>query len=330
MTPTLLGPAPAPPAGPGRRSRARTVLRALAIASCSPYLGLKTAWIAGSTVGIPAHSTLLDHRGAMIAGNSASVLLDACVIVLALLLTQGWGRRVPAWLPAFPMWVATGLLAPVMAGFPLQLLVRGLGGSTTPAAPRAPFLDGWVFGAVYCGFIVQGLTLGTLFVLYARDRWGHLWRGRAGELPTRTATAPVQRATAVAAALLALLPALMHTLWACGVEAGLSPARITDRTSDFYALEAVYAAFALVSAAGALLLAFRRSGRLPAWVPLSLSWTGSGALACWGAWLLISSLASSGPDAAQTQLMTLTYAVQMTVGLLVLSAGASFLAERDR
>ncbi|WP_328316836.1 hypothetical protein [Streptomyces sp. NBC_00388] len=330
MTTTLPGPAPAPPAHP---SRPRAVLRAAAILSCGPYLALKTVWVAGGRTGIPDGSTLLDHRGAMIAGNSGSVLLDSCVIVLALLLTQPWGRRVPAWLLILPMWVATGLLAPVMTGFPVQLLVHGLAGSTAPAAPGPPFLDEWVFDVVYAGFIVQGLALGTLFVLYARDRWGHLWRGRAGELPARTPTAPVQRATAVAATVFALLPCVMHTLWACGVRAGLGTARAADRTGDFYALEAVFAVFTAVTAAGVLLLAFRWSGRLPVRVPLALSWTGSSALACWGGWLLLSSLASGGPAGSgrtPTQLMTLTYSVQMTVGMLVLTAGACFLAERDR
>ncbi|MGW0293845.1 hypothetical protein [Streptomyces tuirus] len=36
-----------------RPGRARRILRAVAVVSCVPYLGLKTAWIAGSHVGIP-------------------------------------------------------------------------------------------------------------------------------------------------------------------------------------------------------------------------------------------------------------------------------------
>ncbi|MEV4785388.1 hypothetical protein AB0K53_08070 [Streptomyces tuirus] len=45
-----LAPAARTTTGPGR---ARRILRAVAVVSCVPYLGLKTAWIAGSHVGIP-------------------------------------------------------------------------------------------------------------------------------------------------------------------------------------------------------------------------------------------------------------------------------------
>lgn len=162
------------------------------------------------------------------------------MIVLALLLTRPWGLRVPVWLLALPVWGATGLLAPIIVGYPLQVVIRLLGGTVARPedAAREPFLDEWVFGVVYTGFIVQGLTLGALFVLYARDRWGHLWRGQVWELPASSPTRPAQQAAAVVASLLALFPFTTHLLWACGVTAGLNEAQIEERTSDFYALEA--------------------------------------------------------------------------------------------
>ncbi|MET7440548.1 hypothetical protein ABZS63_24710, partial [Streptomyces sp. NPDC005568] len=179
--PSLSATVPAGTPSPGGRpARARRVLRVVAVVSCLPYLSLKSAWIAGSHLGIPAGSPLLEHRAQLVVANGLTVAMDGAVIVLVLLLTRPWGLRVPAWLLALPMWTATGLLAPVMTGYPLQLLVGALGGSVNRAADtgREPFLDEWVFAVVYTGFIVQGLTLGTLFVLYARDRWGQLWRGR--------------------------------------------------------------------------------------------------------------------------------------------------------
>ncbi|MEU6055308.1 hypothetical protein ABZ829_33370 [Streptomyces xanthochromogenes] len=147
----------------------RAALRTVAVTACLPYLCLKAAWIGGSHLGIPEHSGLRDHSSGMAAANTASILLDSCVIALALLLTRPWGLRVKTWLLALPMWVATGLLAPVMTGYPLQLLLHACGSAAGPAAPgSAPFLDTWVFAVVYAGFIVQGLALGTLFTLYAR------------------------------------------------------------------------------------------------------------------------------------------------------------------
>lgn len=52
-----------------------------------------------------------------------------------------------------------------------------------------------MFTVVYSGFIVQALALSALFVLYARARWGHLWRGRASELAAQGPTRGVRRAT---------------------------------------------------------------------------------------------------------------------------------------
>ena len=119
------------------RSAAR-VLRALAFTACVPYLALKIAWVSGSRVGIPDGSMLLEHHTAMIVGNSASVLIDSMVVVLALLLTQPWGRRAPVWLLILPVWAATGLLSPIMVGYPLQLGARLLGGTAAPSGGPAP------------------------------------------------------------------------------------------------------------------------------------------------------------------------------------------------
>jgi hypothetical protein len=87
-------PSPAPRTAAGL-SRPRRFLRAVAVLSCLPYLGLKTAWIAGSHLGIPRGSALLDDRLAVAVINGVSVLLDSAVIVLALALTRPWGLRVP-------------------------------------------------------------------------------------------------------------------------------------------------------------------------------------------------------------------------------------------
>jgi hypothetical protein len=322
--------APAAVDGPAvRLSRPRRVLRAAAVLSCVPYLGLKAAWIAGSHVGIPEGSGLLDDRVGMAVINGISVLLDSAVIVLALVLTRPWGLRVPAWLLAFPVWVAGGLLAPIMAGFPAQLVVRAFGGGGAESPGRDAFLDEWVFAVVYSGFILQGLALGALFVLYARDRWGHLWRGRVWEVPVGV-VGPAHRALAVAAAVLALPPLALHVLWACGGTAGLSEGRAADRGGDFHVLEAVFVVFLLAAVAGGFLLAFRRGRALPVAVPLGLAWVGSGAVACWGGWLSLASLGGVEDIADRpTPLMNLVYAGQMLVGFLVAAIGVHYFAERS-
>ncbi|MGA5042518.1 hypothetical protein [Streptomyces arboris] len=329
MTTTNRTPAP-PPTAPYRIGRVRSVARVLAVAACVPYVGLKLAWMAGSRVGIPDGSPLLDGGVVLAVGNAATVLMVGCVVVLALLLTRPWGLRVPAWLLVVPMWVASGLLLPIMTAYPLQMAVRLLGGSGGGTGGGGdPFLDPWVFGVVYGGFIVQGIALGTLFALYAKERWGHLWQGRLRDLPPRTPASGVLRVAAVAAALVALAPGLAHALWAAGSTAGLDEGRAAGRTSDFHVLETVNALFVAAAVAGMLLLAFRRGGRLPLRVPLVLVWAGSAQVACWGGWLSLAALVGAG-DAADrpTTAMVLIYAGQMLVGTLIALPVAHLLAER--
>ncbi|MEV5982417.1 hypothetical protein [Streptomyces sp. NPDC052114] len=321
-------PAPGAPYAPGRTRRA---LRLAAGLACVPYLTLKIAWILGSRVGIPEGSSLLDHRAQMIVANAVTVLMDAAVVVLALLLTRPWGLRTPAPLLAVPMWIATGLLTPIMAGYPLQLLLAAFGaGGEGPSARSAsePFLADWVFAVVYTGFIVQGIALGSLFVLYARDRWGHLWRGRTGDLPRPAGRGP--RIVAAGAALLALFPGTLHLLWAAGSTAGLDAARAKDRTADFHVLEGLDVLYLVAAVGGVLVVAFRWLPGLPVKVPLALAFAGSGAVGCWGGWLLLASLLRPADDvaAAPTAPTLLTYSVQMIIGLCVAAAGLGLVRER--
>ncbi|MFE5910214.1 hypothetical protein ACFQ6B_14185 [Streptomyces wedmorensis] len=328
MTQTAHLPAPAPGAD-HRPGTLRRVLRVLAILACLPYITLKVAWVAGSEIGIPAGSALLEHRQMMVIANSATVVADVLVVVLALLLTQDWGRRFPAGLLALPMWAATGLLAPIMTGYPVQLAVALLTGDEKAAAPSEPFLDDWVFGVVYGGFILQGLTLGTLFALYTRDRWGHVWRGRLGELSART-SGPGARALAVAGAVVALLPASLHLLWAAGSTTGLSARRIAERDSDFYVLEAQWIAFIVVAVASTLFLVLRRPARLRVRTTLALAWTASGAMGCWGAYLsLVALLPDPDPTKRVPELVQLSYAGEMITGFLLAACVALFLRRRS-
>ncbi|MEU4211967.1 hypothetical protein AB0F13_18500 [Streptomyces sp. NPDC026206] len=306
----------------------RRLLRALAIAACAPYLSLKVAWLAGSRIGIPQGSTLLDDDMILKAANAVTVLMDLGVIGLALLLTRPWGRRIPSWLLLLPMWGATGLLIPVMAGFPAQLLLRALGVTSAEKPSGAgPFLAEWVFQVVYGGFIVQGLALGALFTLYARRRWGHLWQGDTGEA-AGALWGRGQQLAAGAAALLAVAQAGVHLMWASGSRDGLPPTLAGQYTADMAVQDAAYALYGALAVTGLVLL--RRGGRaLPLRGPLLLAGVGSSAVGCWGAWMLAASLLRlHDGDRAATGLMMITYSVQVIVGLLVLAAGARFFSRR--
>ncbi len=314
---------------PHHVARTRRALRGLTILACVPYVSLKVAWVAGSEIGIPAGSVLLDHPRMMAVANAVTVVADALVVVLALLLTQAWGRRFPAWLLALPMWAATGLLVPIMTGYPAQLAVAAVTGDEKAAAPAEPFLDPWVFGVVYGGFILQGLALGTLFVLYARDRWGHLWSGRLGTLSART-SGPGVRAVALAGSVTALASATPHLLWATGSTTGLSARRIAERDADFHVLEAQWLCFLAVAVVATLLLVLRRPARLRVRTTLALAWTASAAVGCWGAYMsLVALLPETDPGKRVPGLVQLSYAGDMITGFLLAACVALFLRRRS-
>ncbi|MFZ3469466.1 hypothetical protein ACODT3_29695 [Streptomyces sp. 4.24] len=294
------------------------------MAATVPYLTLKTAWLAGSRAGIPDGSVLLEPRLFITAANAVTVLMDAAVIVLALALIRPWGRRVPSWLLTVPVFTATGLLTPIVLGFPGQLLVRalGLGPDAAERATSTPFLDPWVFHVVYAGFIVQALALAGLFVPYARERWGRRWQGALGSrLPSPTGV------VAGAAAALSAVVAAAHFHWALGGTAGLGAEQMARYSSDTAVASAVHGICTLTAGAGAVLLA--RGGTRRAWWPLAVAWTGSAAALCWGAGLLVAVTGTqAGPDEGTTAATYLIYAGQMITALLATAVTGRFLALR--
>ncbi|MEU6899816.1 hypothetical protein [Streptomyces virginiae] len=302
----------------------RHILSAVALAATVPYLALKAAWLSGSRIGIPDGSVLLEAGAFLTVANAVTLAMDACVILLVLVLTRPWGLRTPAWILTVPVFTATGLLTPILLAFPGQLLVRALGFGTGPeaAAGRAPFLDDWVFIVVYTGFTVQGLALAALFVPYARKRWGRRWQGVLGErLPSPTGV------VAAAAASGALVLAAMFLYWAFGGTAGLSAERVGAHSAESAVGSVAHAVCALAAGAGAVFLA--RGGALGARWPLRLTWVGAAATLAWGSWMLIASLGPQLDGGEGTSGITqLIYAGQMVTGSLAAAVLIRFLISR--
>ncbi|MET9321417.1 hypothetical protein ABZX75_14700 [Streptomyces sp. NPDC003038] len=310
---------PAPLPGTGRR-----VLRVVAVAATVPYLALKTAWLAGSQIGIPAGSVLSEPGLFYTVANAVTLAMDACVILLVLVLTTPWGIRVPAWLLTVPVFVATGLLTPILIGFSGQLLIRALGFGADPAGSsgQEPFLDPWVFHVVYAGFSVQGLALAGLFVPYARERWGRRWQGVLGErLPSSTGV------MAAAAAVTGAAVGAVYLYWAFGGTAGLAEARVEQWSAETGVVSAAHGLCALAAGAGAVLLA--RGGARRAWWPAALAWTGSAATVSWALWMLIASAGGELETVKEAHaVMYLPYAGQMITGLLSAAVLTRFLTAR--
>src|SRR5262245_61189190 len=94
-----------------RHGVSRFIIGYAAIAFMLPYLALKVAWIVGVPIGITRESVLAEPR--MLVVNVLTFGMDTVAILLALTFTHNWGLRVPRWPVVFPMWVATGFLAPI-------------------------------------------------------------------------------------------------------------------------------------------------------------------------------------------------------------------------
>ena len=296
---------------PIRKGGARLIAGYAAIAFILPYLTLKIAWISGTPVGMLNKSLVAEPT--MLALNILTFFMDAVAILLALTFTHSWGLRAPAWPALFPMWVGTGFLAPIVVAWPIIILAQMMGPDWRQRPSSAPaMLEPWVTKMVYTSFACQGLALMTAFILYARARWGARLLTRTGEVqPPRRAITLLGAVASVAAAAAGTL----HLLWAAGAPLGLPPLLLQSRDANFYLLHATYGLAALGAAAGIVLLINRR-GRWPLWVPLSLAWTGSGAMFSWGSWLLLSVVVEFSRGAT-SWLFTANNVIKTAAGLLI-------------
>lgn len=225
----------------------RRVLGAVAALATLPYVSMKIAWLVGNPVGV------LDMRvvegAGMAAMNAITLLLDACVVVLAVTLGSRAALRLPALPVLLPAWVATGLLVPIaLVSLPMTLLLP---------RPDDPGLAAWVHPMVYGGFTVQGACLLAAFALYARDRWG---ARLATPAPAPDAVRPLLRAVVGGGVVTAVLAAGLRILGGVltGEPIALVPAAVT-------------AVLGLAGAAGVWRLAAGRSGT----ALVTSAWVGS-------------------------------------------------------
>lgn len=269
---------PADPPGndPGRLRRA---ICAATILATVPYLVLKVLWVCGVEVGV--HGSGM-RSGTMAGVNTLTIAMDGVAALVALALVRPWGLRAPAWLLVFPMWVATGFLAPLAVGAPLATVASLVSGQTvTKASTSSPeSLDGWVFALVYTGFGLQALGLGAGFVLHARARWGRLLRLRLRDLPVGP-TDVLRRVVVSGVSVFALVPITAHLYWAAGGSVG-HPVT-TNSAASRWALESVFGLLPLVGVVGTLILVHRRDAAPARWA-LIAAWTGTASMFAWGMW----------------------------------------------
>ncbi|MFD6065880.1 hypothetical protein [Amycolatopsis lurida] len=237
---------------PPKISSVRLIVCYAAILGTLPYLTLKASWVTGGGLGLRDPSFV--DSDVMMFANLVTGGMDVVAVLLALAFTYSWGRRIPAPLVLFPIWIGTGLLAPIVLNLPV--IVADLSRAQLTEMP----LENWVWAVVYGGFAWQGILLLTAFVLYARDRWWFVVTGTV-----KPGTIGVAGLLGIAAA---LVTAIGHTIWAFG------PGGIAARGQDVV--------IAVLGVLAALALANVARGRF--WPRLVLVWTGAGAMAGTGAW----------------------------------------------
>lgn len=255
----------APRRGPGRL---RVAVCWITIGSCVPYLVLKVLWLFGSTAGAAdaeGAAELLDVRH--IVGDVVTAAMELFAVALVLALTYPWGRRLPAAVVAAPIWLATGLLAPIAVGLPLGLVAQAFAGGTP--APAGNGLDGWVFALVYGGFVVQAVGLPFAFVAHARERWPEMFRLRLNQ-PHRPVAGP-RRLTVVTVAVTAGYAAIL-VVWSVTGSRWGGPAGF-DTVAQRTALLSTGLLVLFGAVAVPVLLWWR--GPWPVVGPLVLAWTGT-------------------------------------------------------
>ncbi|WP_410658634.1 hypothetical protein [Amycolatopsis sp. lyj-112] len=268
-------------------SSARLIVCYAAILGTLPYLTLKTSWVTGGDLGLRDPSFV--DSDLMLFANLLTGGMDVVAVILALAFTYSWGRQIPAPLVLFPIWIGTGLLAPIVLNLPV--IVADL---STEQLTEMP-LENWVWAVVYGGFAWQGVMLLTAFVLYARDRWWFVVTGTV-----RPGMLGMAGRLGIAAALGA---ATAHVIWAFG-SGGMS-ARGQD------------VVVALLSVLAAIALATASRGRF--WPRLVLVWTGAGAMAGSGAWGLFSAL-NMGSNGSTGWWPVPVLAVQVIGGVLMMTS----------
>jgi hypothetical protein len=245
-----------------------------------------------------------------VVGNLITAVMEVVGAVLAVALVHRWGRRLPAWLVLFPLWVAGGLLAPVTLAAPVGFLA----GNSSVADNPIDGLEGWVFGVVYTGFSLQAVGLAVAFVLHVRARWQHVFRAR---LDATQSPSKLQVRLIAALGALVVLVAAARLFWAFGGPTGLASETDPGRSTAQRALDFSSASLSLAGLLGLIVLVHHRPRAVRVWVPLAAAGLGTGAMFCSGGYQLTLVLAPGTPfDAAGAGWFGSIIAAQVVAGLL--------------
>ena len=299
--------------------RTGTIAAWASAACCLPYLLIKVMWAAGVPVGITDRS-MLDDPGWMVA-NAFMAVVELVGVGLVVAITRPWAMRLPAWLVLFPAWMGTGLLLPIAVFAVLAGLTAASGGEI---GGNGDGLRPWVFVLVYTGFTGQGVSLAVAFGCYVRARWGRPLAACTGDVLARLR--PRYRAAiagpAITAATLAAVVTGVYGYWAAGGGYGAP-----DLPWETYVGMACGSCLAVL---GMLTLAVRWGHRKRLWIPATMIWLGSGALAAEAfIFLAFGRVLGSGGSAPAWSPLDTVRTVGAAAGLLAAAVGAVLLVARE-
>jgi hypothetical protein len=297
-----------------------------AIASALPYLALKLVWLTGGGLGVADERMM--RETSMVALNVLTAAMDLVAIGMALAFTHRWGTKIPAWLVLPPMWIATGLLAKFVAGVPILAAVEALRPDTSGRFAAGP-VQPWVYTVVYAEFVGIGVGLMLAFVLYVRERWHEAFEAGA-QPPSNRPTHRVEIPLAAAAAIMAVAVGALHLAWGFGARIGVSQQFAAERSISSSLMNSLDAAIMIAGAAGVLMIVHDRRGRMPFWIPLTMTWVGGGFLFAWGLWHLIVVLGDT-PLARGGGLALVNFAslIRLIAGLVIGVLMLVVIAERE-
>ena len=287
---------------------------------CLPYLVLKLVWTLDIPVGITDRSVLSSNG--WVAGNALMAVIQLVGLLLVLALIRPRAQRLPAWLLLVPAWVGTGLLFQVSVG---AALAAAFSSASQTSSASTEGIQSWVFVMVYSAFAGQGAALAIAFACYVRVRWGGLLSVRSGDVVTgRTVGAGSWRENhlaqiALAVAGMAVAVVAVCGYWAAGGSFGPSAAQ-PDPSS---ALQASRVGGAVTAAVGLFGLAGRWGGHTRLWLPATLIWIGSGAVAAFdGLMLLLFLMLPPGTTESGWTLTDTLLVIKVVIGVLAAAVGA--------
>jgi hypothetical protein len=221
--------------------------------------------------------------------------------------------------------VGTGLLFQVAVGAVLVGLFSsaslGSGGDLGGIRP-------WVFVMVYASFVGQGAALAIAFACYVQARWARLLGERTGEVVARRRARarswPVNHLAGLAQAVagMAAAIAVVFGYWAAGGSFGLSGAQ----PHPSRVLQACQVGWAVITAVGLLGLAGRWGQQTRFWLPVTLTWVGSGALAAFDGFTFMLNrlfvMFGAGGSAPAWSMTDTILVIKVVIGVLAAAVGA--------